>query len=398
MSTIKLVHNILNDKFTDYVYKAYDIQNQEQTLVEIENNIDLPHDYNWNIGVIYGGSGSGKSTLLKTFGDIEEPEFSPKKSLISNFDWLEPEDAANLLSAMGLASVPTWLRPYHVLSNGEQYRARLAFLVGKANEVSAIDIDEDEPLGGKPILVDEYTSVVDREVACAMSNALQKYIRRSGKRIVVASCHFDIMEWLKPDWVYSPNKRRTERCEYLRRPRPEIRLEIFRCRYETWHIFKQHHYLTADLNKAAKCFIAIWKDKPVAFIAILPFPNGQFKNAFRVSRVVILPDFQALGIGYALTTYVASLYNALGNSYYIRTSNPALVNKMRNSKEWEECGNSGVDRRGQTMFSEGYKSWRIAYSFKYSGEPSKDSTDIVTFDAAAYKNFSHKTTSNKLFF
>lgn len=382
---IVLEHNIVNDDYTKFVYEAYDIQNQEKSIVRIENNIDLPNDFVWSIGVIYGGSGSGKTSLLKSFGAInKDPEFSDTKSLISNFDWLSPEEACALLTSMGLASVPTWLRPYHVLSNGEQYRARLAYMVSHPNQ---------DP--NTPILIDEYTSVVDRSVAKAMSNALGKYIRsKSGKKIILASCHFDILEWLQPDWVYSPNKRRTERCEYRRQGKPKITLSIFRCRYEAWNLFKQHHYLTGDLNKASKCFIALWEDKPVAFIAVLPFPNGSFKDAFRGSRTVVLPDYQGLGIGNSLSTYIGSLYKAIGKSYYVRTSNPALINARRNSKDWEECGNSGADRRGQTMFTESYKSYRIAYSFKYIGEPSKDSTSIITFDGNAYKNSnSQKSTS-----
>ena len=293
MKTIKLNHKIVNDKYTEYLYEAFDIQNKEESNVEIQNNIYL--NFDWQIGVIYGGSGTGKSTLLKNFGDIQQANFDNSKSLISNFDWLEPKEATYLLSSMGLSSVPTWLRPYHTLSNGEQYRASLAYVVGKAKE-------------NEIILIDEYTSVVDREVAKAMSNALQKYIRRTNKKVILASCHFDIMEWLQPDWVYSPNKGRVERPDYLRQ-RPSINLEIFRCRYETWKVFKQHHYLTQELNAAAKCFCFTWNDKPVGFIAILPMPSGTLKDAFRVSRLVILPDYQGLSIGIKiLNIFHANIY------------------------------------------------------------------------------------------
>jgi len=113
---IELKHDILNDKFTEYVYNVYDIQNKEQSISVIEAKLNnLPKE--WNIGVIYGGSGSGKTTILKHYFDkeIDTAEFDFKKSLISNFDWLEPEDAAILLSSMGLSSIPAWLRPFHTL-------------------------------------------------------------------------------------------------------------------------------------------------------------------------------------------------------------------------------------------------------------------------------------------
>jgi ABC-type Mn2+/Zn2+ transport system ATPase subunit len=73
------------------------------------------------------------------------------------------------------------LRPFRLLSNGEQYRADLAYKVGKSKD-------------GDVILIDEYTSVVDRDVAKAMSFALQKYIRHTNKKIILASCHTDILE------------------------------------------------------------------------------------------------------------------------------------------------------------------------------------------------------------
>lgn len=169
MANIELSSKIKNDKYTEYIYDAYDIQNKENTSVSIPLNLGEAKNFNWNIGVIFGGSGSGKTSILKKLGAIKTVEFDKEKPLISNFDWLEPKDATALLSSMGLSSVPTWLRPFHTLSNGEQYRAILAYLVSSAKE-------------GEVILVDEYTSVVDREVAKAMSFALQKYIRKENKK------------------------------------------------------------------------------------------------------------------------------------------------------------------------------------------------------------------------
>lgn len=63
---IELKHNIINDKYTEYIYEAFDIQNKETSNVTIEANLEhLPND--WNIGVVYGGSGTGKTTILKNF-------------------------------------------------------------------------------------------------------------------------------------------------------------------------------------------------------------------------------------------------------------------------------------------------------------------------------------------
>lgn len=379
MKYIERKNKILKDKYTEYVCEAFDIQNTEETSVKIPINFAECKNFDWNIGVIYGGSGTGKTTLLKEFGELQKEHFNEEKALISNFDFLEPKEATFLLSAMGLASVPTWLRPFSTLSNGEQYRAELAYKVGKAkkNEV---------------ILIDEYTSVVDRDVAKAMSNALQKYIRRTNKKIILASCHFDIMEWLLPDWTYSPLKGRVERHDYLRQSRPKIELSIFRCRYEAWKMFEQHHYLTKDLNKAAANYIVLWNDKPIAFIAILPFPGIGRTKARLISRIVVLPDFQGLGLGKELVDYISSLYWKDEYQMFIRTMNPALGIALSKDKNWEATtGNLKVPRNNTSHF------WKIierpAYSYKWIGYKSEHETNMIHLNIAYWKTISQRQMS-----
>ena len=50
-----------------------------------------------------------------------------------------------------------------------------------------------------PIVIDEFTSVVDR--VTGGSYAIQKAIRTSGNSWRV-SCHDDIIDWLQPDWTF----------------------------------------------------------------------------------------------------------------------------------------------------------------------------------------------------
>ena len=70
MRYIERKNKIINDKYTKYVYEAFDIQNQEETKVKIPINFGECKNFDWNIGVIYGGSGTGKTTLLKEFGSL----------------------------------------------------------------------------------------------------------------------------------------------------------------------------------------------------------------------------------------------------------------------------------------------------------------------------------------
>ena len=358
MGVIKLESSIKNDNYTQYVYDSFDIQDQAKTQVEINFNLSEAKNFEWSIGVIYGGSGSGKTSILKKIGEVNKSEFSYDKPLISNFEWLTPKEATLLLTSMGLSSVPTWLRPFHLLSNGEQYRASLAYKVGKA---SASEV----------ILIDEYTSVVDRDVAKAMSNALQKYIRRTKKRIILASCHYDIINWIQPDWIYSPLKGRVERPSLARSSRPKIKLQISRVEPNTWDIFKKHHYLTESVNKSCKFFLFEWDNKPVGICAVINQPRKGCPNGFAISRIVVLPDFQGLGLGVKICEFCASIFKNSGGKVYIKTVNPALGEYMNNSNNWRSTSMNGKIRHKSSSKSDTSAKNRLeraSYCQEYIGE------------------------------
>ena len=106
-------------------------------------------------------------------------------------------------------SVPTWLRPYPVLSNGEKFRADLARLVCDAPERA---------------IVDEFTSVVDRQIAKFGALAFAKAWRRlKGNQVVLLTPHYDVVEWLEPDWVFDTAKRSFARG-LLRRPQFDLEI------------------------------------------------------------------------------------------------------------------------------------------------------------------------------
>lgn len=365
---IELKSKILNDKYTEYVYKSFDIQNTEETIVCISMNLGEAKNFNWNIGVILGGSGSGKTTILKKLGEIKKVNFDNEKPLISNFDWLEPKEATFLLTSMGLSSVPTWLRPFKTLSNGEQYRAVLAYLVSssKDNEV---------------ILIDEYTSVVDRDVAKAMSFAVQKYIRNVNKRIILASCHYDILEWLMPDWICSPQKGGAlERCDYRRQGRPKIQLQVSRVENETWDFFKKHHYLTEEVNKSCKFLLFEWNDKPVGIVAIINQPRKGCSNGFAISRIVVTPDFQGIGLGVKLSEFCGGLIKNEGGLCFIKTVNPALGEYFNKSKLWRGTAMNGKIRHKSSISSDlsaKNRLQRASYCHEYINEPIQGYEDLL---------------------
>ena len=178
---IPLTVSVEKDNFIEASEKAFDCAfNGTSEFYPWELPTSLPSEF--SIGVIVGGSGSGKSTLLKEFGTEETPEWNPDKAIVSHFE--SPDEAINKLTAVGLSTVPSWYKPYQSLSNGEKFRADLA---RKLKDGAVID---------------EFTSVVDRNVAKAASVALARYVKNNNlKNVVISTCHHDIVDWLEPEWV-----------------------------------------------------------------------------------------------------------------------------------------------------------------------------------------------------
>jgi ABC-type ATPase with predicted acetyltransferase domain len=143
----------------------------------------------WSVGVIVGRSGTGKSTIAKElFPDSYIRGFEYREaSFLNDFpEHLNTADITKALGSVGFSSPPDWLKSYDQLSQGEKMRVDIA---------RAILLD-------KPVIVfDEFTSVVDREVAKISSYAIQKAVRRAGKKFIAVTCHYDVVDYLEPDWV-----------------------------------------------------------------------------------------------------------------------------------------------------------------------------------------------------
>jgi GTPase SAR1 family protein len=238
---------IITDEITDEISRLfdYDFDGTSSFQVPEIGMSDQAHiSGEYSIAMIVGPSGSGKSSLLEQFGKEENLDWDQDKSVASHFE--SADDAIDRLGAVGFNSVPSWMRPYHVLSNGEQFRADLA---RKLKDGAVID---------------EFTSVVDRNVAKSCAMALRKYVDKKGlKNLTFASCHYDIIEWLQPDWVYD-----TVTQEVLPRgslQQPKIEVELIPCSINAWEMFRDHHYLTGEINKSARCWIAVWGNTPVGF-------------------------------------------------------------------------------------------------------------------------------------
>lgn len=294
---------VQSDEFTKAASTAFDYKFEGTSFFEGWEKPVISNDF--SIGLILGPSGSGKSLLLNTFGQEENPVWDKTKAIVSHFD--TPEDALNRLMAVGLNSIPSWCRPFHVLSNGEQFRANLARKLKDG------------------AIIDEFTSVVDRNVAKAASVAMRRFVdRQKLKNIVLASCHYDILEWLRPDWYFDTVDGILHDGRSLQRPKIEIR--IYPCKRIVWSMFAKHHYLSEKLNPTCRSYIATADfgngEVIVGFSSSLSFPHGSFKNGYREHRTVVLPDFQGLGIGPRLSDAIAQIHVDQGKRYFSRTAHP----------------------------------------------------------------------------
>lgn len=272
---------------------------------------------------IVGRSGGGKTTLLKQLASTGRwhfpvRQFDNSKAIVSNFR--NREDAIERLSAVGLKSIPTWVRPRNVLSIGEGFRADMALNI------------EDY------VLLDEFTSTVDRNVARSCCTSLGKYIRRTNKQgVVVCSCHKDFIEFLKPEFVIDIDDLKVYdlRGQDLSR---HVKIDIYKTDdKDLWQVFKEHHYMSHEINKA--CHFYVMKlhgtDELVGCFSTLPQMTGTKKWGWRAHRTVVLPDYQGLGISSKSMNFFGDYYHKQGKFLGIRTSSIPMINSLKHNPMWE---------------------------------------------------------------
>ena len=372
------VHNRVSD-FNSYraarVKSLFNAENGCNFDLEIEG-VDLTG--NWNIGVVVGASGSGKTSIGKMiFGENKIVDlskgWSSDKPII---DDIAPDGSFNtvtgLLASVGLGDVPAWLRPFRVLSNGEQFRAGLARLIcEKPNEV----------------VVDEFTSVVDRQIAKIGAQAFQKAWRRENPtgKVVLLTPHYDIVDWLQPDWIIDTNNKKfTRGCL---RQRPAINLEIRKVNGSYWRYFKPHYYLDLPMPIAAEYFVGTVDGELACHLAVSPmFQVG----GYRATRLVTMPEWQGAGVGTRFLDAIAQ-YHLEGNGRknrelptYFHTSHPQLSSALRRSNKWVQVSarlygankkssfksyTKSAEKKGREHLGSGFGGhFRAVQGFKYIGE------------------------------
>lgn len=327
------------------IFEKYD-------LLDVDESFPIPELPDEGLILITGTSGSGKTSILRQHFD-EVINTWDDQPLYMNFS--SPENAEKYLLACGLRTIPAWKRPYRQLSNGEKHRADCAMLLDKGCEY-----------------IDEFTSVVDRNTARALASTLHKHFNASdSKRLVIATCHKDVTDWLKPDHVYDTDMKLWLDGDYL--CPTSIKLHVEACDGEkVWPIFQKHHYLDRNYNKSASAFVGYIEHKPITFCSVLAFPSGTVKNAWREHRTVVLPEFQGLGIGNRMSEEVAEYIVSEGCRFFSKTAHPAMGEHRNKSSKWKPTSKNGLKRKDYKKH-ERFKNQlahteRVCYSHEYVGE------------------------------
>lgn len=295
----------------------------------------------WSVGLIVGPSGAGKTACAQALF----PKATRARlrwhgaSVVDDFAAaLSIEEITAACQSVGFGTIPAWLRPYKVLSTGEKFRVELARRI--------LELPD-------PIVVDEFSSVVDRQVAKVASHAVAKYVRKKKRQLVAVSCHFDVIDWLQPDWIFEPARTRF-RWRSLQ-PRPTLSVEIHRVAFTEWQQFARFHYLTPGLMQSAQCFIAYVDGTQASFTALLYRPINKARKANPIeirgfSRTVTLPDWQGLGLAMHLGDTIASALAAMGRRARKYPAHPHYVRALDRSPRWALVRPPGVFRVRQQGF------------------------------------------------
>lgn len=367
---------IIEIDYRDHGFNSYraacvrSLYNVDDAGFQIRAELPLS-EKEWALGAVIGPSGTGKSSIGRAIWGPEAvlnpadnwPNDPIVDAIAPNGDW---QTVTTALAAVGLGSVPAWLRPYEALSTGEKFRADLARLAA------------DPPT---QVVIDEFSSVVDRQIAQIGSLAFAKVWRRNaGKQAVVLSCHYDILPWLDPDWVFDT----ADRQFYWARgrlQRPPIQLDIHATNWRFWPAFEKHHYLKLPNMIAATCYVGLVDGLPVTHLAVSTRP-GLIEA--RACRLVVMPEWQGAGLGIKFLEAVCLLWRHGHNRYQkpmrtiFHTSHPGLAAALRKSPKWTQIssGLRGDDKARSAKSLEkamgrnvGYGGhFRAVQGFRFLGE------------------------------
>jgi len=292
------------------------------------------------ITLITGPSGAGKSVLLSAIARryttarlVHNIQFPCDVAVVDAVAPTRPiDEALGILTACGLGEPMLWIRRFSQLSDGEQFRARLARAVSLnrrdrwATASSALLGPDDECPHQRvvPLLCDEFAAILHRRLAKALAFNLRKLVTRERLALVVATSQNDLEEDLAPDTIVrlggptpqveTPTAARLPRSISFAR-----QLRIQRGTLADYAAFSSMHYRQRGqvgfVDKVFVCREGL--DGPSLGVVVYAHPALELKLRNRVTRhafsrqarrlnqelrvlkrLVIHPDIRGCGLGH----------------------------------------------------------------------------------------------------
>lgn len=357
----------------DQAAGMFDVSLEKKSTTRIRG--ELPGvDEDWTIGAVIGPSGSGKGTVTRevygeAFLEVREDKATPfewdrSAAIVDGFGDAPLKEVTALLGSVGLATPPAWVRPYAALSTGQRFRADLA---------RALMLDQEL------VAFDEFGGTVSEDVANVCAATVAKTVRKGRsrcKRFVAVGARDNFVDWLDPDWVLDMSRQPgvlewRARGRVHSRRRPGVEFEVRRGSRSAWPVFALHHYLSGKLSSGAKVYLARVRPAGAENWSVAGFcattQNPGHVGYRRIHRLVVLPDWQGLGVGLRLLDVVSAV-EAVRAKVSITTSHPALIASLGRSDRWVLTDQSkGWHKQTNEKVVGGGSFGRVVASFRWLG-------------------------------
>ena len=169
---------------------------------------------------------------------------------------------------------------------------------------------------------------------------------------------------------------KTVKINHPKGQRPEIKLTVRRVEASVWTsmLFDKSHYLTSELNKSCKCLLFEWNNVPVAFVGILNTPRKGIPYGCSISRIVILPDYQGLGLSTIIFNFVGGIVKSLSDDehdyrLYIKTAHSKFGQALSRNPNVRGTVFDGKGRDKKSADNQRYRNrlTRVSYCKEYIG-------------------------------
>lgn len=169
---------------------------------------------------------------------------------------------------------------------------------------------------------------------------------------------------------------KTVKINHKKGKRPEIKLTVRRVEPTVWKsmLFDKSHYLTTELNKSCKCLLFEWNGVPVAFVGILNTPRKGIPYGCSISRLVILPDYQGLGLSTIIFNFVGGIVKSLSDEdhdykLYIKTAHSKFGEALSRNPNVRGTVFDGKGRDKKSADNQRYRNrlTRVSYCKEYIG-------------------------------